>query len=104
MAVELNICIRYIRAYIRTYIRTADWHPGRQVCRRADPCGQLLQRLEMVIRENTGSVGKNFQNSTDVITIIAIAIDRNDCQRADSDCLRNLRVNTAIGCDVITAQ
>ena len=55
----------------------------------------------MVISENTGSVGKDFQNSTDIIT--AIATDRNDCYRADSDCLRNLRVNTAIGCDVITA-
>jgi hypothetical protein len=99
MAIELNIHIRWIR----TYLRTVDWRLARQVCRRADPGGQLLQRLEMVISENTGSVGENFQNSTDVIIIVAIAIDRNDCQRADSDCLRNLRVNTAIGCDVITA-
>jgi hypothetical protein len=53
----------------------------------------------MLIRENTGSVGKNFQNSRD----ITIAIDRNDCYRTDSDCLRNLRVNTAVGCDVLTA-
>jgi hypothetical protein len=62
----------------------------------------------MLIGENTGSVGENFQNSADVIFTIAIAIaiakDRNDCYRADSDCLRNIRVNTAIGCDVITAQ
>jgi hypothetical protein len=57
----------------------------------------------MLIRENTGRVGKNFQNSGDIIVPIAIAKDRNDGYRADSDCLRNLAVNTAIGCDVVTA-
>jgi hypothetical protein len=88
MAIELNI-----------YIRTADGHLARHICCRADPAGQLLQRLEMLIRENTGSVGKNFQNSGD----ITIAIDRNDCYCADSDCLRNLGVDTAVGCDVLTA-
>jgi hypothetical protein len=88
MAIELNI-----------YIRTADGLLARHVCCRADPSRQLLQRLEMLIRENTGSVGKNFQNSGD----ITIAIDRNDCHRADADCLRNLRVNTAVGCDVLRA-
>src|ERR1700719_1500068 len=89
MAIELNI-----------YIRGADWRLARHVCCRADPTGQLLQRLEMLIRENTGCVGKNFQNSGD----ITIAIDRNDCYRADSDCLRNLRVNAAVDCDVLTTQ
>jgi hypothetical protein len=41
----------------------------------------LPQGLEMLIGENTGSVGENFQNSADVIFTIAIAIakDRNDC-------------------------
>jgi hypothetical protein len=61
----------------------------------------------MLISENTGNVGKNFQNSADIIIVIAIVIaiakDRNDGYRADSDCLRDLRVDTAIGCDVITA-
>jgi len=57
----------------------------------------------MLISENTGNVGKNFQNSADIIIVIAIAKDRNDGYRADSDRLRNLRVDTAIGCDVITA-
>jgi hypothetical protein len=60
----------------------------------------------MLISENTGSAGKNFQNSADtiiVVIVIAIAKDRNDGYRADSDCLRNLRVDPAIGCDVITA-
>jgi hypothetical protein len=49
MAIELNI-----------YIRTADWLLARRVCYRADPVGQLLQPLEMLIGENTGSAGKNF--------------------------------------------
>jgi len=59
----------------------------------------------MLISENTGNVGKNFQNSADIIIVIVIAIakDRNDGYRTDFDCLRNIRVNTAIGCDVITA-
>jgi hypothetical protein len=59
----------------------------------------------MLISENTGSAGKNFQNSADTIIVIVIAIakDRNDGYRADFDCLRNLRVDTAIGCDVVTA-
>jgi hypothetical protein len=57
----------------------------------------------MVISENTGNVGKNLQNSADIVIVIAIAKDRNDGYRADSDCLRNLGVDTAIGCDVITA-
>jgi hypothetical protein len=41
-------------------IRTAGWRLGRQVDSRADTVGQMLQRLEMLIRENTGGVGKNF--------------------------------------------
>jgi len=59
----------------------------------------------MLISENTGNVGKNFQNSADIIIVIVIAIakDRNDGYRADSDCLGNVRVNAAIGGDVVTA-
>jgi hypothetical protein len=59
----------------------------------------------MLISENTGNVGKDLQNSADIIIVIVVAIakDRNDGYRADSDGLRNLRVDTAIGCDVITA-
>jgi hypothetical protein len=89
MAVDLN-----------TYTRTADWLPARRVCCGADPVGQLLQPLEMLIGENTGSSGKNFQDARD----LAIAVDRDDCDRADSDRPRNLGVNTAIGCDVATAE
>jgi hypothetical protein len=62
----------------------------------------------MLISENTGNVGKNFQNSADIIIVIvviviAIAKDGNDGYRADSDCLGNVRVNAAIGGDVVTA-
>jgi len=64
----------------------------------------------MLIGENAGSTGKNFQNSADIIIVviaiaiaIAIAIDRDDCYRADFDCLRSFRVTTAVGCDVVTA-
>jgi hypothetical protein len=49
MTIELNIPIR-----------TAAWLLARRVCYRADPVGQLLQFLEMMIGKNTGSAGKNF--------------------------------------------
>jgi hypothetical protein len=67
---------------------------------RADPVGQLLQPLQLLISKNTGSVRKNFQDSGD----LTIAVNRKNCDAADSCSSKNLGVHSGKFRDVLTEE